>query len=169
MDEVMRALRVNAIELLRQPGATREVSVSADGATLGVVHDRLDGEISAALTLESMNDGIIVTGEVRAPWATSCRRCLKDITGVAVAEVDERYQVEPTDADAYALEGNEIHLAPLVREIALLELDDEQLCAPDCAGLCPLCGVDRNTTQCDCDTTVTDDRWAALDGLVLDD
>ena len=36
---------------------------------------------------------------------------------------------------------------------------------------CPQCGADLAETRCDCDTTVTDPRWAALEGLkgVLDD
>ena len=55
------------------------------------------------------------------------------------------------------------------RQAALLELDGERLCAADCAGLCPQCGIDRKTATCDCDPEVKDHRWAALDGLVLDD
>ena len=60
-------------------------------------------------------------------------------------------------------------LAPMVRESILLELDGDRLCAEDCAGLCPQCGVDRNEGTCDCVTDVRDERWAALDGLVVDD
>jgi uncharacterized protein len=167
--DLLRALRVNAVELLRQPGATREVDVEIPGDQLGVVHQRLDGDIGAAVELESMNDGIMVTGEVRVPWATECRRCLDPIAGIAAVTVDERYQIEVTDPDAYAIESNQLDLAPMVREVALLELDAEQLCRNDCAGLCPVCGIDRNSAECNCDTSVADDRWAALDGLVLDD
>ncbi len=169
MNDVVRALRVNAAELLRQPGATRSLVLRFDGDAIKVVHDHLDGDLAVDLQLESMNDGILVTGEARAPWATSCRRCLKDITGVAAIDVDELYQVELIDPDAYPIENNQIDLGAMVRELALLELDGERLCAEDCAGLCPVCGIDRNADTCDCDTTVTDDRWAALDGLVLDD
>jgi uncharacterized protein len=51
----------------------------------------------------------------------------------------------------------------------LLELPNDVLCRDDCAGICPVCGIDRNAGTCDCDTTVRDDRWAALDGLQLDE
>lgn len=169
MPDVLAPLRVNAVELLRQPGATRPVEVDIPGAPLGVEHDRLHGDIAVALDLESTNDGILVAGEVRVPWAAPCRRCLRDIDGVAVAEVDERYQIELTDPDAFPIENGQLDLTSMVREVALLELDGEQLCRDDCAGLCQVCGIDRNVDTCSCDTAVVDHRWSALDGLVLDD
>ncbi len=165
----LRPLKINAVELLRQPGDGRPVKATIPGAPLGVAHDRLAGDIGVELALESMNDGIVVKGTVRAPWSSPCRRCLKDLTGTASVVVDELYQIEVTNEEAYPIENGQLDLAPMVRELALIELDAEQVCEAGCAGLCSICGVDRNTTSCECDTTVTDHRWSALDGLVLDD
>lgn len=167
--DALRVLRVNVVELLRQPGLHRDIAAEIAGRPLGVEHERVAGDIAVDLALDSMNDGIVVTGEVRAPWATSCRRCLKAIDGVAVAVIDELYQVELTDPDAFPIEHNQLDLAPMVRENALLELAAEQLCQDECAGLCPVCGIDRNTESCECDVAVRDHRWDVLDGLVLDD
>jgi uncharacterized protein len=47
----------------------------------------------------------------------------------------------------------------------LLELPQAPLCRPDCAGLCDVCGVNRNLEACTCSTTVSDARWSALDQL----
>lgn len=165
----LRPLKINAVELLRNPGADLAVDATIPGEPLGVAHERLAGDIEVALILESMNDGIVVNGTVAAPWATPCRRCLTDLSGVAVVNVDELYQIDVTDDEAYPIENGQLDLTPMVRELALIELDAEQVCAADCAGLCPICGIDRNAATCGCDTTVTDHRWAALDGLVLDD
>ncbi len=60
-------------------------------------------------------------------------------------------------------------VASLEEARELLELDDERVCRSDCAGLCPKCGIDLNSGWCECDNEVKDHRWAALDGLVLDD
>ena len=169
MPDPLRPLRVNALELLRVPGTMRGLEVVVDGSDLDVAHDALAGSIEIDVELESTNDGIDVTGTVAAPWQGRCRRCLTEVSGRAIADVDERYQREVTDDDAYPIENNQLDLAPMARQLVLLELDDERLCRPDCAGLCPACGADRNDVQCDCDTTVKDDRWAALEGLVLDD
>ena len=165
----LRPLKINAVELLRNPGADLPVEATVPAEPLGVAHERLDGDIGVALVLESMNDGIVVNGQVRAPWSAPCRRCLTDLTGIAAVDVDELYQIELTDEAAYPIENGQLDLTAMVRELALIELDAEQSCTDDCAGLCPVCGIDRNSESCDCDTTVTDHRWAALDGLVLDD
>jgi len=165
----LRPLRVNAVELLRQPGAVRDVTIDVAAEPLGAEHERLVDDIHVALRLTARNDGIDVDGTVSAAWATVCRRCLADVSGTAVGDVDEVYQIEPLDPDAYLIEDGQLDLAPLVREVVLLELDNERQCRDDCAGLCPVCGVDRNDTDCSCDSTVTDDRWSALEGFVPDD
>ena len=36
------------------------------------------------------------------------------------------------------------------------------LCRPDCRGLCPTCGVDRNRLECACRTEEPDPRLAPL-------
>lgn len=164
-----RELRLNAVELLRQPGVTRPVEVSVPGEDLDVAHHALAGNIDIDVLLTVMNDGIVVRGDIRVPWETPCRRCLRPLSGVATAEVDEVYQVEIIDEDAYPILDNLLDLAPAARQSALLELDDERECRADCAGLCSQCGVDLNLQSCDCNTEVVDDRWSALDGLVLDD
>jgi uncharacterized protein len=162
-------LRINAVELLRQPGAVRDVVVDVEAAPLDADHERLVGDIRVELHLTALNDGIDVVGTVSADWATVCRRCLADVSGTAVGEIDELYQIEPLDPDAYVIRDGQLDLAPLVRETVLLELDTERLCRDDCAGLCPVCGVDRNRSECSCDTTVRDDRWAGLEGFVPDE
>jgi uncharacterized protein len=166
MVDLLRPLRVNAVELLRQPGAVRPVEVVVEAGPIDADHERLAGDIHVDLRLEAMNDGIEVTGTVTAPWSTVCRRCLADVSGEAVGVIDELYQIHPLDPDAYVIEDGQLDLVPLVRETVLLELDLERLCRDDCAGLCPNCGVDRNVTSCSCDTSVSDDRWAALEGFV---
>ena len=169
MVDVLRPLRVNALELLRQPGAERAVVDAIAGEPLGVVHHRLRGDVDIDLVLTSMNDGIVVTGTIGIPWATQCRRCLKDLRGTIAADTNELYQIDIVDPEAFQIENNQLDLTAMVREVAMLSLDDERVCRDDCAGLCQSCGVDLNSNNCDCDTTVTDHRWAALDGLVLDD
>ncbi|MGI9646249.1 MAG: YceD family protein [Ilumatobacteraceae bacterium] len=169
MSDPLRPLRVNAVELLRQPGAERAIDVTIEAEPLEVEHERLAGDLSVALRLESVNDGILVTGTVSAPWSGSCRRCLEELSGTATAEVDELYQREITDQDAFAIESNQLDLVPLTREAILLELDAERVCRDECAGLCPVCGIDRNDHSCDCVTDVRDERWAALDALRVED
>ena len=165
----LHALRVNARELLRVPGSTRRIDESIDASVLGVDDPRITGPVEIGLDAVSSIDGIVVHGDITIPWSTACRRCLVDVTGRAVVDVDEIYQDHVSHDEAFPIEGDQIDLAPAVREYVLIELPDGPLCRDDCAGICPVCGADRNETTCNCDTSLRDERWAALDGLNLDD
>ena len=81
--------------------------------------------------------------------------------------VDELFEPHPLEGETYQLDDDVIDLEPLVRDALLLELPLAPLCAPDCAGLCPTCGVNHNLTRCECVTTEIDPRWAALRSLEL--
>lgn len=166
----LHELRLNARELLRQPGLRKEIGVSLPAADLGVDDDRITGDVDVDLTATSTLDGVVVEGTVTMPWRAPCRRCLAEVVGTGIIDVDEVYQDEIGDQDdAFPIEGDQIDLAPAVREAVLLELPDDVLCREDCAGICPVCGIDRNQGDCDCDTTVRDERWAALADLELDE
>lgn len=169
----LHELRLNARELLRQPGLQKAVDVSLSAADLGVDDERITGDVTVDLLATSNIDGVVVEGTITMPWRAPCRRCLVEVVGIARIDVDEVYQdpsdVSVADGDAFPIEGDQIDLVPAVREAVLLELPDDVLCRDDCAGICPVCGIDRNQGSCECDTTVRDERWAALADLELDD
>ncbi len=163
------ALRVNARELLRVPGSSREISASVDSADLGVSDERITGPIGVNVEVVSNIDGVVVSGDISIPWSNVCRRCLAEVTGTTVVDVAEVYQEEVVDEEAFVIEGGQIDLAPAVREYVLIDLPDAPLCRDTCAGICPVCGADRNDGACECQTTVRDERWSILDDLQLDD
>lgn len=160
-------LLVNALELLRRPGSERPVELSIDPSVVGVADDRIvpGSSIDVQLTCSSLSDGVVVEGVVAADFRGECRRCLVPVTGRISVVVRELYQVVRTDPDAFPIENDQIDLAPMVRESVLLELPDAPVCRPDCQGLCPVCGIDRNTSSCSCTVETRDPRWAALDVL----
>jgi uncharacterized protein len=160
-------LVINAAELLRRAGTERTVELSVTDEELGIADDRLqsDRPIRLDLRLEALNDGALVHGTVAADWHGVCRRCLTDLTGTAVAVVDERYQLRVTDPDAFPITDNQIDLRDAAGQLVLLELPDSPLCRPDCAGLCPSCGVDRNITRCACEAPDEASVWTVLDRL----
>ncbi len=125
-----------------------------------------EAEVKVRLRLASYSGGIRVTGEVEAPWHGTCRRCSAPVLGVSRVRVDERYveHPEPSDELSYPFEGDQVDLAPLVHDAVLLDLPLAPLCREDCAGLCPVCGADRNEEACGC-APERDPRWAMLDAL----
>jgi uncharacterized protein len=161
------ALLVNVADLRRRPASRKSVRLAVPSHGFTVVDSRVPAgaPIDVDLELESLTDGIVVVGQVSAPWEASCRRCLGPARGRLDVTVRELYQLHPETDEAFAIEGDILDLEPLVREAVLLDLPLAPLCRPDCGGLCPECGADRNEIDCGHQPDTGDPRWAALDDL----
>lgn len=159
-------LLVNVVELLRWPGTTKDVKVTVAADDVEFNDSRLtDQPVDIDLHLESLSNGVSVSGTAAATWQGDCRRCLLPITERMMVHVAELYQQIPEDPEAYAIENDQINLLPMVRENLLLAVPLGPLCRPDCPGLCPVCGHDLSDGDCGCDNTVVDPRWAGLESL----
>jgi uncharacterized protein len=175
----LRPLRLNLVELLRQPGAERHAECVVDAADLGcIVPDPatvdIVGPIVVTVDAVSGVDDVEVRTRVAVPWAGPCRRCLQALRGEAVTTVVERFAPEGSpvvgrggraDDEVLPVAGDQIDLAPTVRDTAVLELPVAPLCSAECRGLCAECGADLNAADCGCRVEVVDERWAALDAL----
>jgi uncharacterized protein len=117
--------------------------------------------------LSSLNEGIVVTGTVRADWEGECRRCLTAVRGTLEVPVQEVFETRPVEGETSLLDVDRIDLEPLARESVLLELPQAPLCRDDCGGLCPVCGERRDEVDCGHDEPATDPRWSALRDLDL--
>lgn len=168
-------LRVSVTEIRRHLGSRIPVhgSVVAEGLTLPDVGVGVtDGtEVTFDGELESISEGVVLTGEATVPWVGECRRCLTDVDGVSSVDMREIYEVHPTDGETWALVNDEVDLGPLLRDAALLALPLAPLCGDDCLGPAPdafpaIVGDDA-AADADVDQPVRDPRWAALDGLDL--
>lgn len=169
MSSPLSGLVVNVAEVLRRAGNVKDIDVEIESSLLDLNDERIvSQDVPITFHLESTNTGIVVRGTVSAEYHDRCRRCLKEVHERAAVHIAELYQRELTDPDAYLLEGEQLSLAPLVREHLLLALPDGPLCRPDCPGLCPVCGADKSNpaeADCDCSVGATDPRWAALDAF----
>lgn len=160
-----RALVVNAAELLREPGATRIVAAHLSLDEVELADPRLHGDVDVSIVLTSTRDRVLAAGEIRVGSRTECVRCLTAIDRTLTVTTSETFVADPPDEEFFPIEHGQLDLAALVREAVLLALPDAPLCRPECAGLCPSCGVDRNAEACDCGAGPLDARWAALDQL----
>ncbi|MGL4742884.1 MAG: YceD family protein, partial [Dermatophilaceae bacterium] len=155
-------------ELTRDALAPRDLGTDVirveDGSAL-----RLD------IRMESVLEGVLVTGAARGVASGACVRCLAPMS----VEFDGGFQElfayadrhahrnEVGDADAaeeYRVEDGLIDLDPVLRDTVVPALPFQPVCRPDCPGLCSECGVplaeDPNHQH-----DVTDPRWAALSAL----
>jgi uncharacterized protein len=157
-------------DLLRRPGSRRHEHLEKSLPTLAVTGAAVPAGTVANVdaVLDSIHEGILVTGRVSAAWQGECRRCLGRVGGELRAGVQELFEPRPTEGETYPLDHDHIDLGPMVRDALLLELPLAPLCAEGCQGICPTCGADLNDGPCECLPAGHDPRWAALDGLLQD-
>jgi uncharacterized protein len=162
---------IDVRDLVESPGAFRAVRVeeAIPGLATELALVPEDRRIAAEMLLESVTDGIVVTGPVSGSMKLSCARCLKPFDRDFEIQVQELYAAaaEP-DGDEYPLVEGQVDLEPLIRDVVVLAMPFAPLCRPDCGGLCARCGGDLNLGECTCQPDA-DPRWAPLADLELDD
>ncbi len=132
---------------------------------------RLSGEVRASA------DRFKVAGSIAAACELACSRCLEP----AQWQVGEEFSVElrwpkelgpekeldlaEDDLEVWFLKDNYLDLAELAAQQLQLAVPMKILCNDNCAGLCPVCGGNRNQKDaCNCEPE-PDPRWQALRGL----
>ncbi len=161
-------------ELGRRAGAMKQIQTSVDApADLGiaVIGVPPGSPIELDLRLESVVEGVLVTGVASVTLAGECVRCLTEISGEMEVDVQELFVYpgsEATEDEASRLEGDLVDLEPLLRDGVVLDLPFQPLCRDDCQGLCILCGADLNGDPEHTHEQPIDPRWGKLAALADD-
>jgi len=120
---------------------------------------------------------IRLRGKFAGKFEVPCARCVEPVEIPIESEFDLIFRPvvadsEPTERSITAPETeigyyqkDSLLLEDVLREQVLLSLPVRTLCKPDCKGLCPRCGQNRNSQDCSCDEGPSDPRWEALSGL----
>ena len=120
---------------------------------------------------------VFVNGHVDTRVQVECDRCLQPVElpvsadfaleYITGSEYESSEAVELTEADlsVAVFDGHGIDVDEIVKEQILLSVPTRMLCRENCKGICPECGTDRNTGDCNCVADDIDPRWAALKNL----
>jgi uncharacterized protein len=162
-------------ELGRRPGSIRRVSRQVPTPAefgLDLIGVPEGAPLDLDLRLESVLEGVLVSGTATAPVTGECGRCLEPIRDELTVDVQELYAYADSSTDATAdedevgrLHGDFIDVEPLVRDAVVLALPTTTLCSEDCGGLCPGCGERWDHLPDDHSHDEIDPRWAALGRL----
>jgi uncharacterized protein len=160
-------------ELGRRPGSMRAVRRTIEAPAdwqLELVRVPPGSPVGLELRLESVMEGVLVSGTVEVTVTAECGRCLDPVSDQLAVEVQELFAYEPTGADDEQplLTGDFIDLEPLVRDAVMLGLPLNPVCDEDCQGLCAECGARLTEVEPDHAHDETDPRWAALSQLAPD-
>jgi len=122
-----------------------------------------EGEpVHLSLMLESVHEGILVSGTVDTVAQAECVRCLDPITVPIRATIQELFAYLADDSYDYQVVQDEIDLDQVVRDQVVVELPFQPVCSPDCPGLDPETGEKRDPESATADTTRIDPRWSKL-------
>jgi len=173
------ALAVNVARLGRRPGSMftlHDVVPSPSRIGLEMIGIEADAPLELDLRIESVSEGVLVTGTLTAPIVGECARCL--------SRFDERVEVGLTELYAYRdsiteatteedevgrVVGDIVDLEQPIIDAVGLELPFSPVCRPDCPGLCPRCGVALATAEPGHQHDEIDPRWAKLAAMLPPD
>jgi uncharacterized protein len=142
---------IDTRDLGRRPGAMRryhrDVQIP-DELGMGVIGILAGDKMSLDVRLESVMEGVLVSGTASAPVTGQCSRCLDPLVDSLEVELTELFAYPDTATDgttdpdevSRVVDGL-VNLEPVVRDAVLLALPQAPLCRADCPGLCPKCGV----------------------------
>ena len=164
--------RVDLRELGRRAGSMHEIertSPAPAGWKVELVGVPEAAPVHLRLRLESVMEGVLVSGEVEVPLVGSCARCLEPFEDSLTLDVQELYAYEgstteeTSDEDEVRLvEGEFLDLEPMLRDAVVLSLPLAPVCDEDCAGLCAGCGQRLDDLPPDHTHEQADPRWAGL-------
>ena len=144
------------------PGEPEPLGVETIGVPEGA-------PVELDVRLESVTEGVYVSGTAHAALAGECARCLDPLTDEVTVELGELFAYpdsvtdETTEADELPrVVDEQLDLEQVVRDALVLDLPLAPLCRPDCAGLCVGCGEKWADLAAGHGHETLDPRWAAL-------
>src|ERR1700761_5597710 len=168
-------LVVNIARLGRRPGsmfAMHETVASPARIGLEMIGIAPGAPLDLDLRVESVSEGVLVSGTLSAPLTGECSRCLTPFTERIDVDLTELFAYPDSATEATTEEDevgrvvdNTVDLEQPIIDAVGLELPFAPACQPDCPGLCPECGAmlaDEPGHQHD----LIDPRWAKLAALL---
>jgi uncharacterized protein len=172
-------LAVNIARLGRRPGSMfplHNVVPSPSRIGLEMIGIPVGAPLQLDLRVESVSEGVLVTGTLTAPIAGECSRCLSPFDGrvdVALTELfayPDSITEATTEEDEVGRVVNDIvDLEQPIIDAVGLELPFSPVCRPDCPGLCPHCGILLATAEPGHRHDEIDPRWAKLAAMMQPD
>ncbi len=167
------------IELENLEGGKGDFAHVYQPEDLNPIDERIDLTEPATVTgkVRLAGNEVFVNGHVDTRAKVECDRCLQPVEMPVNADFaleyipGSEYESSPvaelTEAEmsVSVFDGQAIDVDEIVKEQIVLAVPTRMLCREDCKGICPECGIDRNTGDCSCSTSDIDPRWAALKNL----
>jgi uncharacterized protein len=172
-------LVVDIARLGRRPGAMfplRETVVNPSRIGLDLVGIAAGAPMDLDFRVESVSEGVLVSGTVSAPITGECARCLTPLQEHIEVDVTELFaypdsltEATTEDDEVGRVVADTVDLEQPIIDAVGLELSFSPTCQEDCPGLCPTCGVALATAEPGHHHDEIDPRWAKLTTMLGSD
>lgn len=131
----------------------------------GIVAVEAGEELDLEVRLESVHEGILVSGSVETEYTGECGRCLTGIAETVEVEFQELFAYPGEEETDFEVQDNHVDLETLVRDAIVLSLPFQPVCQPDCPGLDPQTGERMAQGSTAESAAPIDPRWSALEKI----
>lgn len=168
----MAEFRINIAGLAE---GTYEYDFSSIPTAIGLEEAGYIGLVGAHASLEKTRKQLLLRVKATVVARLVCDRCLEEFQQQLNAEyfivyVSDMHSAndldESIEVQLLAHDATFIDLDEDVRQFLILSIPQKLLCNESCKGLCPVCGVNKNLTECHCTVDEIDPRWDALRSLL---
>jgi uncharacterized protein len=159
-------------DIVRHPGEMREHRFSValpEQWGEGIVSYGAGSEVDLDVRLESVHEGILVSGTADAEYVGVCGRCLRDISEPVEVEFQELFAYPGEEETDFEVQDDHVDLETLVRDATVLALPFQPVCQPDCLGLDPETGERLTASTGTEQAAPIDPRWSALQQITDQD
>lgn len=143
---------------LKHPGQSFPFAVQGNIDEIKLYGDviKLTNPIEVEGTIMYTGADFFVRGSLDVEYSTECALCFKEVKENVECDFNEEYSVEEDEnhPDRYTFVGNTIDISKMVIDNICLTLPLKHQCSDECKGLCPVCGINLNDKNCDCDVNI---------------
>ena len=162
-------MKINIASVLRNEGAVKPFSETVELGRFDLMGSTLRFQRPLSVNGKILNIGgtLEISAQIEGEYTTQCSRCGEEVEMTLSAELFESVENDFSDVDdeCISISGNIIDITGSVNACIFNSIPLQFLCSDECRGLCPVCGVNRNKQECNCDETVYDPRFAIFRNL----
>lgn len=163
------SLFIDISDILEHPGAEKDLWAETDlkSAEIGERNIEFIQPIVIKGSLRNVSRGILAVGDFTTVVRLECSRCLDRYELRVNGELEELFVFRPEgeadeEKDVFPIRGNKIDLEPVLYQLVISEIPFKPVCRPDCGGICPTCGKNKNKFPHVCQEEVVDIRMSKL-------
>jgi uncharacterized protein len=174
--EKRREMKID-VSTISAEGLQLDIDIPNDEIDTTDIEETLSSPIHFKGSIVKVGKGYVVSGNIAGKWILQCARCLDKFSLPVIDDFkvfltrqlsgSDHHVIDLTvdQLDESELIDNQIDLSNIVREQMILHIPIKAICTDNCLGLCPVCGQNKNSSICTCETTSIDPRMVKLKRL----